>query len=137
MIKEEGLKLEDKLLALCEVQIHSSPFTIAQARVIRIVAPNVAHLIFKKKFYNSLLTSLLSELEAPDIHLDDQTRVNAVLYALAELLCYVPEPEIATLNMDTIDRFYVRCKELGRLNFYVDFLAYYCRFTICSYEDFA
>ena len=58
------LKIEDKILNMCQIKIHDSPITIAQARLMRCVAPNVAHNIFNKKFYHNFLVVLVKELTA-------------------------------------------------------------------------
>lgn len=58
------LKIEDKILNMCQINIHDSPITIAQTRLMRCVAPNVAHNIFNKKFYHNFLVVLIKELTA-------------------------------------------------------------------------
>ena len=60
------------------------------------MAPNVAKNIFKKKFYNSLLVALLSELTEEKI--DDSVRINEVLIALSELLSNTHEDDQLQVN---------------------------------------
>lgn len=49
--KAPGLKIEDRMLVLCDIADKDAPFTIAQARIIRALASTFAGKVFTKKFY--------------------------------------------------------------------------------------
>lgn len=65
--KAPGLKIEDRMLVLCEVADKSTNFSIAQARIIKALAATFASKVFTKKFYYSVLLALQDELKAPEI----------------------------------------------------------------------
>lgn len=56
--KAPGLKIEDRMLVLCEVADKSTNFNIAQARIIKALAATFAGKVFTKKFYYSVLLAL-------------------------------------------------------------------------------
>lgn len=60
--KAPGLKIEDRMLVLCDITDKKTVFSIAQARIIRALASTFAPQVFSKKFYYGVLVALQSEL---------------------------------------------------------------------------
>lgn len=102
MTHAPGLKIEDRMLMLCDITDKTTPFTIAQARIIRALCPTFAPKVFTKKFYYGVFVALQEELNATEI--DDPERLQYVLMAYAELFANIPEHEAGQAN-DEIDRF--------------------------------
>jgi len=90
------------MLMLCDITDKTTPFTIAQARIIRALCPTFAPKVFTKKFYYGVFVALQEELNATEI--DDPERLQYVLMAYAELFANIPEHEAGQAN-DEIDRF--------------------------------
>jgi hypothetical protein len=67
------LRIQDKLLKLCEITKREWPFSIAQAQVLGALAPTIASKVFHKRLYTTVMTSLEDELNAPAI--DDKERI--------------------------------------------------------------
>jgi hypothetical protein len=134
LARASELRIEDRVLSICNITVHDSPFTIAQSRLLAVVAPIVAKNVFKKKFYNSLLIALVSELTANEI--DDETRINEVLITFSLLMSNVPNHEIVSAN-EVITEFHDKCRQKNRLELYVSFISYYCLNSKNNYEDFA
>ena len=136
MLKDApDLKIEDKFIKLFNLDVHDKPITIAQAKIIAAISPKIALHMFKKNFYKNVLNALIKELVYDEI--DDEQRVSEILVTFSELLSAVSENEIQTINDTIIEDFYSRCKEKGRLAFYVDFIAHYCLHSNINYEKFA
>jgi len=49
--KAPDLKIEDRMLVLCDITDKTALFTIAQARIIKALAPTFASKVFTKRFY--------------------------------------------------------------------------------------
>ena len=49
----------------------------------------------------------------------------------------VGDNEIVTINETIIADFYLKCRDKGRLSFYVDFIGYYCEKSKVNYERYA
>jgi len=96
------LRLEEKIMHLCGVPTHSlkTPLSIAQARMLRAIAPKVAPFVFTKKFYNTLFTALSDELtnDPLDIADYDKERMQALLMCFAELAACIPDHEYVAIN---------------------------------------
>ena len=129
------LKLEDKLIRLFHLDTHEVPLTIAQSKILAAVAPKIAVNMFKKKFYQNVLSALQKELTIDAI--DDEARINEVLKTFSEVIAQASEDEIVTINEQIIADFHFRCKDKQRLGFYVDFIAYYCTNSKVNYEKYA
>ena len=58
--KAPGLKIEDRMLMLCDIteRSHTQLFSIAQARIIRVLASTFATKVFSRKFYYGVLVAL-------------------------------------------------------------------------------
>jgi len=56
------LRIDDRMLILCDILNREWPFTIAQAKVLRAVAPFIASKVFHKNFYRTVITALEAEL---------------------------------------------------------------------------
>ena len=94
--KAPELRIEDRMLILCELLNREWPFTIAQAKVLRALAPTIAPKVFSKRFYRTVLEALEAELVTENI--DDKERLGYVLMAYAELLTCIPEHESVLAN---------------------------------------
>ena len=94
--KAPELRIEDRMLILCDLLNREWPFTIAQAKVLRALAPTIASKVFSKRFYRTVLEALEAELINEQI--DDKERINYVLMAYAELLTCIPEHEAVLAN---------------------------------------
>ena len=135
MIQKTGdLRLEDRLLKLCDISKKEEPFSIAQAQIIKAVAPFIAPKVFHKVYYQTVHLALDEELAAPTI--DDPVRIQHVLMAYTELLTSVP-PDDAKLADEELHKFYGRCRELNRPGFYLDLIAHYCTHTMNDIEKLA
>jgi hypothetical protein len=134
--KAPGLKIEDRMLMLCDIteRSHTQLFSIAQARIIRVLASTFATKVFSRKFYYGVLVALQDELRSKDI--DSEERIQYVLIAYAELLARIGDNEIVLTN-DEISRFCRECTELQRPNFYLDFIIHYCKTTENNFEKMA
>lgn len=82
------MKLEDRLLVLCDINDKKTPFTIAQARIIKALGSVFAGKVFTKKFYYSVLVALQEELSSKTI--DNPERIQYVLMAYAEVIANIP-----------------------------------------------
>jgi len=106
------LKLEDKIMTLCGVPVHTlrKPLTTAQAVILRAIAPKVAPLVFSKKYYNTLFTALTTELTHDPLDPADANpeRVHALLMCFAELAACIPEHEYTQINDELVD-FHAKC----------------------------
>jgi hypothetical protein len=129
-----GLKLEDRLLVLCHVEDKKTPFTVAQARIIRALASTFAAKVYTKKFYYAAFLALQEELSAKVI--DDPDRIQYVLMAYAELVANIPPHEAMQAN-DEIDRFLSDTTKLQRPGLFLDMIAHYCKNTETNYEKMA
>jgi hypothetical protein len=134
------LRLEEKIMVLCGVPTHSAktPLTVAQAVILRVIAPKVAPLVFSKKFYNTLFSAL--EFELTNDPLEDQDRaperIEALLLCYAELAARIPDHEYAQIN-EAIMEFHDQCVKRGTIGLYIDLISYYCTHTASSYERHA
>jgi len=131
------LRLEEKIMNLCGVPVHSAkaPLTVAQAVILRVIAPKVAPLVFSKRFYNTLLTALEFELTNDPLDAQDQTpeRTEALLMCFAELAARIPDHESAQINEAIMD-FHDKCVKRGTVALYIDLIAHYCTHTASNYE---
>jgi hypothetical protein len=100
--KAPELRIEDRMLILCDILNREWPFTIAQAKVLRAMAPFIAAKVFHKNFYRNVLLALEAEVTAEKI--DDKERVGYVLMAYAELLTCIPDTDIE-LTDEEISKF--------------------------------
>ena len=114
--KAPELRIEDRMLILCDLLNRERPFTIAQARVLRALAPTIASKVFTKRFYRTVLEALEAELIAEVI--DDQERISYVLMAFSELLTCIPEHE-AVITNEEISKFCHNVIQLQRPEFYL------------------
>lgn len=127
----KDLRIQDKLLRLCEIANKDQPFSIAQAQVIGALAPTIASQVFHKRLYTSVMTSLEEELGAETI--DNKERIQHVLIAYAELMSCIPKQDFSALS-DQLVTFYSACRESNRPEFYVDFISHFCSNTHCDIE---
>jgi len=53
------LKMEERIMGLCGVPSHTleTPLSIAQAIILRAIAPKVAPLVFSKKYFHTLYSA--------------------------------------------------------------------------------
>jgi hypothetical protein len=106
------LKVEDKIMTLCGVPSHSlrTPLTMAQAVILRAIAPQVAPLIFTKKYYHTLFAALTEELTHDPLDKADANpeRIQALLMCFAEVVACIPDHEYATINEEILD-FHDKC----------------------------
>jgi hypothetical protein len=134
------LKLEEKIMHLCGVPTHraNTPLSVAQAVILRVIAPKVAPLVFSKKFYNTLFTAL--EFELTNDPLDPQNRaperIDAIVMCFAELVAGIPDHEYAQVNEAIMD-FHDKCTKRGTVALYIDLISYYCAHTASNYEKHA
>jgi hypothetical protein len=91
----------------------------------------IAHKVFSKNFYRTVLLTLEAELVAEKI--DDKERLIYVLMAYAELLTRIPEHESEMTN-EEISKFAQNCIHLQRPDFYLRLIAHYCQNTATNYE---
>lgn len=56
--KAPGLKIEKRMLVLCSIQDKKTPFTIAQAKIIKALAWTFAKKVFTEKFYYAVLLAM-------------------------------------------------------------------------------
>ena len=123
MISSTGdLRLEDRLLKLCEITKKDEPFSVAQSQVLRAIAPFIAPKVFHKAFYQTVLVALNDELQVPEI--DDKDRIKHVLMAYTELITSIPEVD-AKLVEEEINKFYGHCRSQNRPDFYLDMIAHF------------
>ena len=132
--KTTDLRLEDRLLKLCDITKKEEPFSIAQAQVIKAVAPFIAPKVFHKVFYQSVRLALEDELAAPEI--DDRVRIQHVLMAYSELMTSVP-PDDAKVTDEELHKFYANCLNLNRPEFFLDLITHYCTYTKTDIEKLA
>jgi hypothetical protein len=89
--------MEDKIMHLCGVPSHTlqKPLSIAQAKILRAIAPKVATLVFSKKFYNTLFMALSDELtnDPVDKANNDPERIEALLMCFADVVACIPDHE--------------------------------------------
>lgn len=71
--KAPDLKIENRMLVLCDINDKKALFSIAQARIIRALASTFAAKVFTSRFYYQVLIALQEELNAPVI--DDFERI--------------------------------------------------------------
>lgn len=129
-----GLKIEDRMLNLCEINDKKTVFSIAQARIIKALCPVFAGKVFTKKFYFGALVALQEELNAEVI--DNEERIQYVLMAYAELVANIPEHEAGQVN-EEIESFQQNMIKLQRPSFFLDVIAHYCKHTMTNYEKLA
>jgi len=129
------LKLEDKIIRLCNTQTETQKLTIAQSRVLASVATKIATNMFKKKNCATILNKLMVELTVDEV--DDEKRLKEVLLTFSEIISQVPENDIVSVNDQVITDFYTQCSKRGRLGLYVEFITYYCTNAKLNYEKFA
>lgn len=86
--KAPELRLENRLLALCEISNSEVKLSIAQASICQALAPTIAPKVFRKRFYHQVMTALEEELSVDEI--DDEKRLHYVLLAYAELISSLP-----------------------------------------------
>ena len=67
MQRAPELKIENRMIVLCEINDKTSVFSIAQARIIKALAPTIAPKVFTKSFYFKVLTALQEELNMDEI----------------------------------------------------------------------
>jgi len=132
--KAKELRIEDRLLHLCDISNRESPFSIAQGLILKALAPTIAPRIFRKKFYHNVLLSLEDELNAETI--DDEVRIQYSLEAYAELLTKLPQIDLVPA-MDELYNFHANCVNKGRYGFYLDVVTHYCNNTENNYEKMA
>lgn len=125
------LRLQDKLLRLCEITNREEPFSIAQAQVIGALAPTIASQVFHKRNYTSVMHSLEEELNAEQI--DSEERIQHVLMAYAELMSQIPPEDFSSLS-EQLMAFNASCIDNNRPEFYVDFISHFCANTKCDIE---
>jgi len=114
------------------------PLSIAQAKILRAIAPNVAPLVFSKKYYNTLFMALSDELTNDPIDKanNDPERIDALLMCFAEVVACIPEREYVVINEEIMD-FHDKCQKRGTQGLYIDLIQYYCRNTTSNYEKHA
>lgn len=125
------LKLQDKLLKLCEIVNRETPFSIAQAQVLKAIAPTIAKFVYHKRLYTGVMYALEEELNAETI--DNKDRIQHVLMAYAELMSQIPKDDVAPLS-ETLTKFASDCRDNDRPEFYVDFIGHFCANTRCDIE---
>ena len=128
------LRLQDRLLQLCEITKRDQPFSIAQALVLKALAPTIAPKVFHTRLYTTVLNSLEEELTAETI--DDEARLESVMVAYAELIACIPQQDIK-LTEEVLYRFYGSCSELKRPAFYLDLMSNYCTNSASEIEQSA
>ena len=96
IFKAPELRLQDHMLFICEITDKKQPFSIAQAQVLKALAPTIADKVFTKRLYNTVLTLLEEELSADEI--DDMNRIQYVLAAYAELITCIPDSYREDIN---------------------------------------
>lgn len=121
--KAPELRVEDRMLVLCDILNREWPFSVAQAKVLRAMAQFIAHKVFHKNFYRTVLVALEAELVSEKV--DDKDRVLYVLMAYAELLSCIPEQDLELLN-EEMSKFAQNCIHLQRPDFYLRLVAHYC-----------
>jgi len=134
MQQAPGLRIEDRMLTLCDIEGKKGPFTIAQAKIIKALASSFAAKVFTKKFYFSVMLALQEELRAKEI--DSEERIQYVLMAFAEIIANIPMHEAMQVN-DEIERFLLDCTKLKRPGFFLDMIAHYCKYTNTNIEKLA
>mmetsp|Transcript_34907 Transcript_34907/g.53573 ORF Transcript_34907/g.53573 Transcript_34907/m.53573 type:complete len:247 (-) Transcript_34907:1547-2287(-) len=134
------LKIEDKIMNLCEVPSHklTKPLTTTQAVILRAIAPKVAPLVFNKKYYNTFYMAMTAELtqepKVPEIQSEERTQ--AILMCFAELMANVPTNEYVMTNEEIIC-FHDACIKRNTYGLYIDLIKYYCENTPSNYEKHA
>jgi len=132
--------MEEKIMNLCGVPSHTlqKPLSIAQARMLRAIAPKVAPLVFSKKFYHTLFSALVDELtnDPVDPAHNDPERIDALLMCFAEVVACIPDHEYNAIN-EEIMAFHDNCLRRGTPGLYIDLIQYYCRNTASNYEKHA
>lgn len=83
------LKIEQKMIHLCDINDKTTNLTITQSRIIRALAPTIAGKVFSKQFYYALMATLEEELLTQD-DIDDANRIQHVLMAYAEIIANIP-----------------------------------------------
>jgi len=130
--KAPELKLQDRLIALCEVVNRKTPFSLAQARVLQALAPEIAPKVFTKRSYFAVLTALFAEMEAPEL----SGNTEEVVHAYAEVLSCVPYIEREN-TWEELDKFYDLCELKKRPGLFIDLMAHYCKHPSTKIDDIA
>jgi hypothetical protein len=125
MLEKADLRLEEKIMSLCGVPTHSlkTPLTIAHSIMLRAIAPNVAPLIFSKKFYQNLFQALRDELvhDPIDKANADPERMQAILMCFAEIVASIPDHEYVTINEEIME-FHDQCFKRKTFGLYIDLI---------------
>lgn len=134
------LILDQKIMHLCSVPTHSlrAPLSIAQATILRVIAPKVAPFVFTKKFYNTLFSALATELTMDPLDPADldEDRIHALLMCFAELVACIPLHEYNAINEEIMD-FHDKCVKRNTIHLYIELIKYYCQNTASNYEKHA
>jgi hypothetical protein len=110
----------------------TTPFTLAQARVLQALASEIAPKVFSKRSYFAVLTALFSELEAPELI----GNTAEVVLAYSELLSCVPYSERDS-TWEELDKFYDLCQTKNRAGLFIDLMAHYCKHPMTKIDDIA
>jgi len=74
ILKCSELKIENKLINLCEIQDKTTNLTIPQARILKALAPTIAHKVYSKQFFYAVFSTLEEELLTTK-EIDDMNRI--------------------------------------------------------------
>jgi hypothetical protein len=130
--KAPELRIQDRLIALCDVVNRTTPFTLAQARVLQALASEIAPKVFTKRSYFAVLSALFAELEAPVL----TGNTTEVVLAYAEVLSCVPYSERDS-TWEELDKFYDLCESKDRAGLFIDVMAHYCKHPATKIDDIA